>query len=112
MEEIKLKNIKISFLKPRFNGGVLSWHKASGEDEEQTDGIGATNTIAFLDEFAKRGENFFLAFGLYRPHVPFVAPEKYYELQKNKDFSVPQSSNQYLETIPEPAAISVRRKKE
>ena len=108
----KIEEHKISFLKPRFNGGVLSWHKASGKDEEQTDGIGATNTIAFLDEFAKSGENFFLAFGLYRPHVPFVAPEKYYELQKNKDFSVPQSSSQYLETIPEPAAISVRRKKE
>jgi len=108
----KIEEHKISYLKPRFNGGVLSWHKASGKDEEQTDGIGATNTIAFLDEFAKSGENFFLAFGLYRPHVPFVAPEKYYELQKNKDFSVPESSSQYLETIPEPAAISVRAKKE
>ena len=108
----KIEEHKISFLKPRFNGGVLSWYKASGKDEEQTDGIGATNTIAFLDEFAKSNENFFLAFGLYRPHVPFIAPEKYYEIQKNKDFSVPQSSRQYLETIPEPAAISVRRKKE
>jgi arylsulfatase A-like enzyme len=108
----KIEEHKISFLKPRFNGGVLSWYKASGKDEEQTDGIGATNTIAFLDEFAKSGENFFLAFGLYRPHVPFVATEKYYELQKNKDFSVQESSSQYLETIPEPAAISVRMKKE
>ncbi len=108
----KIEEHKITFLKPRFNGGVLSWHKASGKDEEQTDGIGATNTIAFLDEFAKSGENFFLAFGLYRPHVPFIAPEKYYEFQKNKNFSVPQISSQYLETIPEPAAISVRAKKE
>ena len=108
----KIEEHKITFLKPRFNGGVLSWHMASGKDEEQTDGIGATNTIAFLDEFAKSGENFFLAFGLYRPHVPFIAPEKYYEFQKNKDFSVPQISSQYLETIPEPAAISVRAKKE
>ena len=108
----KIEEHKIKFLKPRFNGGVLSWHKASGKDEEQTDGIGATNTIAFLDEFAKSGENFFLAFGLYRPHVPFVAPKKYYDLYKNKNFSVPQSSSQYLETIPVPAAISIRRKNE
>jgi arylsulfatase A-like enzyme len=108
----KIDEHKITYLKPRFNGGVLSWYKASGKDEEQTDGIGATNTIDFLDEFAKSGENFFLAFGLYRPHIPFVAPEKYYELHKNKVFSVPESSNQYLNTIPEPAAISVRAKKE
>lgn len=108
----KREEDKISYLKPRFNGGVLSWHKALGKDEEQTDGIGATNTIAFLDEFAKSGENFFLAFGLYRPHVPFVAPKKYYEIHNNKDFSISESPNLYLETIPEPAAISVRAKKE
>ena len=40
-----------------------------------------------------------------------LCPEKYYEIQKNKDFSV-HNSRQYLETIPEPAAISVHRKKE
>jgi arylsulfatase A-like enzyme len=108
----KREEDKISYLKPRFNGGVLSWHKALGKDEEQTDGIGATKTIAFLDEFAKSGENFFLAFGLYRPHVPFVAPKKYYEIHNNKDLSIPESPNLYLETIPEPAAISVRAKKE
>ena len=108
----KIEEHKITYLKPRFNGGVLSWYKASGKDEEQTDGIGATSTIDFLDEFAKSGENFFLAFGLYRPHVPFVAPEKYYELYKDKVFLVPETSNQYLNTIPEPAAISVRAKKE
>ena len=108
----KKEEDKISYLKPRFNGGVLSWHKSLGKDEEQTDGIGATNTIAFLDEFAKSGENFFLAFGLYRPHVPFVAPKKYYEIYNNKHFSIPESPNLYLETIPEPAAISVRAKKE
>jgi len=108
----KIEEHKVTYLKPRFNGGVLSWHKSSGKDEEQTDGIGANNTIDFLDEFAKSGENFFLAFGLYRPHVPFVAPKKYYELHNNKDFSIPESSNLYLNTIPEPAAISVRSKKE
>ena len=37
---------------------------------------------------------------------------KYYDLYKNKKFSIPQSSSQYLETIPKPAAISIRRKNE
>ena len=108
----KIEEYKLIGLKPKLDGGTLSWLQADGNDEEQTDGIGATETINFLDEFSQSGENFFLAFGLYRPHVPFVAPKKYFDLYDSADFTVPQSIDGYLNTIPEPAAISVRRKKE
>ena len=108
----KIEEYKLKGLKPKLDGGTLSWLQADGNDEEQTDGIGATETIGFLDEFSKSGENFFLAFGLYRPHVPFVAPKKYFDLYDINDFSIPQSTDDYLNTIPKPAAISVRRKKE
>ena len=108
----KIEEYKLNGLKPKLDGGTLSWLQADGNDEEQTDGIGATETIGFLDEFSKSGENFFLAFGLYRPHVPFVAPKKYFDLYDINDFKVPQSTDDYLNTIPKPAAISVRRKKE
>jgi len=106
----KIEEYKLKGLKPKLDGGTLSWLQADGNDEEQTDGIGATETIGFLDEFSKSGENFFLAFGLYRPHVPFVAPKKYFDLYDINDFKVPQSTDDYLNTIPKPAAISVRRK--
>ena len=108
----KLEEHKLIGLKPKLDGGTLSWFQAEGTDEEQTDGIGATETIGFLDEFSQSGENFFLAYGLYRPHVPFVAPKKYFDLYDNTDFTVSQSNDDYLNTIPEPAAISVRSKKE
>jgi len=108
----KKEEYKIKTLKPKLDGGTLSWLEAEGNDEEQTDGIGAMETMGFLDEFAESGENFFLAFGLYRPHVPFVAPKKYFDLYDLADFQVPESSNDYLKTIPKPAAISVRSKKE
>ena len=108
----KIEEYKINSLRKKFIGGTLSWLEAEGDDEEQTDGIGATETMGFLDEFSESGENFFLAFGLYRPHVPFVAPKKYFELYKTEEFTVPRSSDSYLKTIPKPAAISVRKKKE
>ena len=54
---------------------TLSWLSAEGTDEEQTDGIGANETIEFLDKFAKKSRKLFLAFGLYRPHTPYVAPK-------------------------------------
>lgn len=108
----KLEEHKLNGLKPILDGGTLSWLEADGTGEEQTDGVGATKTMDFLDKFAESGENFFLAYGLYRPHVPFVAPKAYFDMYDVNDFTVPQSSNDYLKTIPKPAAISVRAKKE
>ena len=111
MVEIKLKSTKSTPL-PKSYGGTLSWLAADGKDEEQTDGIGATETIKFLDRFAKSGEHFFLAFGLYRPHTPYVAPKKYYDLYETNEMEIPESSDAYLKTLPQPAAVSIRDKKD
>ena len=108
----KVEEYKLNKVKPNFDGATLSWLESEGTDEEQTDGIGASETIDFLDTFAKSKENFFLAYGLYRPHVPFVAPKKYFDLYDINDFSVPETSDEYLETIPKPAAASLRSRKE
>ena len=108
----KFDHHKIQALKDNWNGGTLSWLEADGTDLEQTDGIGATETISFLDEFAKSGENFFLAYGLYRPHVPFVAPKAYFDLHEKTDFSIPESNDSFLQTLPKPAALSLRSKEE
>ena len=108
----KLDQHMIKALKQNWDGATLSWLEANGSDLEQTDGIGATETISFLDEFAKNGENFFLAYGLYRPHVPFVAPKYYFDLHKKSNFSVPESDDSFLKTIPKPAALSIRSRKE
>lgn len=108
----KVEEYKINTLKPKQYGGTLSWLEADGTDEEQTDGIGATEAIKFLDKFAKSGENFFLAYGLYRPHTPYVAPKKYYDLYETKKMEIPTTSDQYLKSLPIPAAVSVRDKGE
>lgn len=108
----KIEEYKISSLKPKLDGGTLSWLESEGRDSEQTDGIGATETMSFLEEFSQSEENFFLAFGLYRPHVPFVAPKKYFDLYDIDDFEVPESSEEYLKTIPKTASLTVRAKKE
>lgn len=108
----KIEEHKLKGLKPILDGGTLSWLKADGEDNEQTDAIGASEVIRFLDEFSESKENFFMAFGLYRPHVPFVAPKSYFDLYDINDFNVPSSSEDYLKTIPKPAAFSIRSKKE
>ena len=107
----KIEEHKINTLTPRRYGGTLSWLAADGKDEEQTDGIGASEAINKLDEFAKSNIPFFLAVGFFRPHTPFVAPKKYFNLYDREKIEIPESSSDYLATLPEPAAKSIRAKK-
>jgi len=63
-------------------GGTLSWLNIESTDLEHTDGIGASAAIMLLKENlpAKTGKPFFLAVGFYRPHTPYVAPSRYFDL--------------------------------
>ena len=107
----KIDEYKINTLRPRRYGGTLSWLAADGKDEEQTDGIGASEAIKKLDDFAKSNTSFFLAVGFFRPHTPFVAPKKYFDLYDREKIKIPEISDDYLSTLPDPAVRSIRAKK-
>jgi arylsulfatase A-like enzyme len=101
----------IHTLKPRRYGGTLSWLAMEGTDEEQTDGIGATEACEQLDGFAERGTPFFLAVGFYRPHTPFAAPKAHFDAVDREAMVVPESYDELLEALPEPAVKSIRAMK-
>lgn len=103
---------KIFSLVPNTFGGTLSWYAAEGDDTEQTDGIAATEAVQLLEKYSKSGRRFFMTVGLYRPHTPYVAPKKYFDLYPLDEIRVPEVPAEYLSTIPKPAAASIRRKKD
>lgn len=103
---------KIFSLIPGSFGGTLSWLAADGTDEEQTDGIAAIEAERVLRRFADRQTPFFLAVGLYRPHTPFVAPKRYFEMYPPDQIRVPTVPTGYHDTLPRPAVKSITRKKQ
>ena len=108
----KTDESKVFSLRPGNYGGTLSWLAADGTDEEQTDGIASTEAVKLLKEYADNKKPFFMAVGLYRPHTPFVAPKKYFDLYPTEKIVVPTVPKGYLKTLPRPAALSISRKKD
>ncbi len=78
--------------------GALSWLAAEGTDEEQTDGMIATEAIKLMKEH--KNEPFFIAAGFFRPHTPYVAPKKYFDLYPLEEMRLPFAPENDREDIP------------
>ena len=81
----KTEQFRVTNLTPTMKGlgAAMAFWAADGSDDEQTDGKGALAAIKLLEQHtnapAGDGRPFFLAVGFYRPHCPFVAPQKYFD---------------------------------
>ncbi|ANQ52487.1 sulfatase-like hydrolase/transferase [Flammeovirga sp. MY04] len=50
------------------------------DDDGYQDGQFADHAIEYIDHFSKVEQPFFLAVGFKKPHLPFIAPQKYHDL--------------------------------
>ena len=95
----KLEEDKIINLTPnRDLGSSLSWLEAEGTDDEQTDGMVANEAIRLMRE--NKDQPFFIAAGFFRPHCPFIAPKKYFDLYPLDRIRLPNEPEDHFKDIP------------
>ena len=67
-----------------------SWQALEVEDDELRDGETAKQAVQVLEQIKE--QQFFLAVGFYKPHLPWKAPKKYFDLYNTQTFNLPASS--------------------
>ncbi|KAA5540175.1 sulfatase [Roseiconus nitratireducens] len=83
-------------VKKNFNG--IRWAQLGGED----DSIRDYHTVSYCIEQlkAEHDQPLFLACGIFRPHMPWAVPKKYYDMHPLKDIQLPPHIKGDLEDIP------------
>lgn len=64
------------------------WQATEGTDDDQEDGMIAKKAVELIK--TKRDKPFFLAVGFKKPHDPFVAPKKYFDMYPLEDCNPPE----------------------
>lgn len=72
-------------------------------DDTYYDGAQTTMAVAELERLAKEGKPFFFSVGYYRPHLPFNAPKKYWDMYDRS--KLPLAPNQFPPKDSPPFAV-------
>jgi uncharacterized sulfatase len=76
----------------------FEWTRLDGPEEKTRDGITARKIAQLMEEKAKEGKPFFLAAGFHKPHLPWTAPGKYFDLYPAQ--RIPKPNDPPLKDIP------------
>ena len=76
-------------------------------DDQHKDGKNARQVVRWLEDKAYGGKPFFIALGLQKPHVPFLAPDKYFDLYPFDRITYQPNRPNLWDFLP-PSAISKR----
>jgi arylsulfatase A-like enzyme len=88
-----------TFSKPPQNPNEFDWGIMDKPDREMGDGQMVEWAVKFLAQPSK--EPFFLAAGIYRPHLPFYAPRKYFDLYPKDKIALPPVKADDCDDLPD-----------
>ena len=82
-------------------GLALVWRATSTKDEEEPDGNTARRVAKLLE--ANQDKPFFIAAGFHKPHLPWIAPKKYFDAHPQAKMRWPNAPANDRNDIPRPA---------
>jgi uncharacterized sulfatase len=88
-------------LTPDVRGGIAMQWIRTADGSGQADQAAADTAIGLLEEH--RDRPFFLGLGFVRPHVPFVAPGRFFDMYDEADVLLAANPADDLDDIPAPA---------
>ncbi|WP_299461372.1 sulfatase, partial [uncultured Gimesia sp.] len=68
-----------------------AWEAADVPDNAYMDGVLTEKAIETLQKLNKQEQPFFLAVGFFKPHLPFIAPQKYWDLYDHDKIQLPEN---------------------
>ncbi len=86
-------------------GPSLAWTASGKDDEDEPDGRTARRVVRLLEE--RRERPFFIAVGFNKPHIPWVAPSRYFEQNPADRVALPPEPEDDWRGVPE---IAVSRR--
>lgn len=89
---------------PSANWKYIGKGRSGLRDEQHTDGKIARQVAKWLREDAAGDKPFFIACGIAKPHVPFLAPDKYFDLYPLEDIVYMPDDPELWDGLPRSAA--------
>lgn len=68
-----------------------AWEAADVGDDFFADGKLAKRAVADLKRLKEKNQPFFMAVGFFKPHLPFIAPKRYWDLYDHEKIQLPET---------------------
>jgi iduronate 2-sulfatase len=81
----------------------LSWRKTDRGDEAEPDGATARRIVQLIEQ--NKNKPFFIGCGFHKPHLPWVAPRKYFDMYRTSQIKLPVTPKDDRDDIP-PLALT------
>ncbi len=90
----------------REGGFKLTWEPTNRTDDQEPDGATARRIVQLIEQ--NKSRNFFIGCGFHKPHLPWVAPRKYFDMYSLAGIKLPNTPANDRDDIPPIALTSTK----